>query len=899
MAWYNVVGATTRALFRRRQDELEMDEEMRFHIDMEAAQHERAGLSPAEARRRALRAFGGVERYKEEVRDERGTRPLDDLVQDVRFGWRSLRRRPGFTFVAALTLALGIGATTTLFGVVKAVLLTPLPWAHPERLVEVWSAWKGFDRTWLSYDEWEGYRAEVKAFADVGIFSDGATTLTGGAGESERVRAGFVGENVFRVLGVSPIVGRGFTAEEDRPNGPSVVILGYDVWQHRFGGDPAVVGRQIQVGGQGTTVVGVMPNGFRLPTDYGTAGATRVWFPLQTDAAQNGGTPGPAFNPNGGNHGYYGVARLAPNATVEQANRQMAALLARVEKDGSFQAPPQFRAYAIPMDDQVTGRVKPVLLVVFAAVALVLLIACANVAGLLLVRGEHRRREMALRVALGVATPRLVRLLLTESLVLAGLGGAFGVALAALGTWLVRHSAPAGLARVADARLDVGVLLFAVAAAVCAAALSGVLPALQATRVSPAVELREGGRAATSGAARLRWRQTLVVAEVALAVVLVAGAGLMIRSVANLFAIDSGFRPEGVLTMRLSTPSTWYPDSTRVEAFWSELRRRVSALPQVDAVGAARLLPLATEMGDWGLRVEGYTPPPNEGTPGDWQVVTPGYFQTMGLRLRAGRFFDERDAMNAPLAMIVNRAFARKYFAGREPLGGRVRVGGSPDSLWYTVVGVVDDVHHNALTVDVKPQFYAPLGQFSRAPGNTSRSMTLVVHTRGDPRALANPVRAVVRAIDPRLPISEVRTMDEVLGSSIAEPRFAMGLLVLFGALALTLSAIGIFGIVSQVVAARSYEFGIRAALGAVPRQLVLLGLRAGVAQAAFGLAIGVGLALALTRAMTGFLHGVAPTDPLTLGGVVLVTGAVAVAASVWPARRAARADPASVLHEA
>jgi predicted permease len=316
-------------------------------------------------------------------------------------------------------------------------------------------------------------------------------------------------------------------------------------------------------------------------------------------------------------------------------------------------------------------------------------------------------------------------------------------------------------------------------------------------------------------------------------------------------------------------------------------------------VGAARLLPLATEMGDWGLRVDGYTPPPNEGTPGDWQVVTPGYFEAMGLHLRTGRFLDTRDAMNAPLAMVVNEAFTKKYLAGREPLGVRVRIGGSADSLWYQIVGVVDDVHHNALTTSVKPQFYATLGQFARAPGNTSRNLTLVVHTRRDPAALAQPVRAIVREIDPRLPISEVRTMDEVVGQSIAEPRFAMGLLSLFGVLALTLSAIGIFGIVSQVVAARTYEFGIRAALGAVPQQLVYLSLRAGVLQAGAGLIVGIALALVLTRAMTAFLHGVAPTDPVTLAGVVVVTGAVALAASVWPARRAARADPATVLHEA
>lgn len=372
----------------------------------------------------------------------------------------------------------------------------------------------------------------------------------------------------------------------------------------------------------------------------------------------------------------------------------------------------------------------------------------------------------------------------------------------------------------------------------------------------------------------------------------------MIRSVTNLFAIDAGFRPAGTLTMRLSTPSAWYPDSVRVAAFYDELQRRVAAIPGVEAVGAARLLPLASEMGDWGLQVEGYTPPPNQGTPGDWQVVTPGYFEAMGLQLAAGRFFDERDGMDRPLAMIVNRRFAELYFAGREPLGRRVRIGNNPARPWYTVVGVVEDVRHNALTGEVKAQFYAPLAHFAQSPGNTMRSMSLVVRTREEPTTVIAPVRAAIRGLDPRLPVSEVRTMEQIVGESIAEPRFAMKLLGLFGVLALVLSAIGIFGIVSQVVASRAHEFGIRAALGASPRALVLLSLRAAVAQTAVGLALGVALALVLTRAMTTLLHGVAPTDPLTFVAVVVVTGFVALAASVGPARRAGQADPGAVLHE-
>jgi len=524
------------------------------------------------------------------------------------------------------------------------------------------------------------------------------------------------------------------------------------------------------------------------------------------------------------------------------------------------------------------------------------LIACANVAGLLLVRGESRRRELAVRVALGAGGQRLTRLLLAESGVLAALGGGLGVVLAWLGVKLLRATAPAGLPRVAETSLDWSVLGFAIVTAVIAAVLAGILPALQATHIAPAGELKEGARGATAGRARLRWRQSLVATEIALAVVLVIAAGLMIRSVRNLLSIDAGFRPDGVLTMRISTPSTWYPDSIRVASFWDEVQRRIAAVPGVKRVGAVRLLPLATEMGDWGLRIEGYTPPPGQFSPGDWQIVTPGYIEAMGLHVREGRAFDARDGMDAPLAMIVNRTFTERYLAGRHPLGVHVRIGSSDTTHVYTIVGVVDDVHHNKLVGEVKPEFYATLAQFALAPGNTRRSMSLVIRTDGDPATLAGPVRAAIKQVDPRLPLSEVRTMHDIVNAAIGGPRFAMQALGLFGALALLLSAIGIFGIVSQVVASRSHELGIRAALGATPRELIALSLRTGIRQALVGLAIGIVVAVVLTRTMTSMLQGVTPTDPWTFAGVVLVTGIVALAASVGPARRAGRTDPARVL---
>ncbi|MEO7965335.1 MAG: ABC transporter permease, partial [Gemmatimonadaceae bacterium] len=569
MSWFDALRTTVGARLGRGRVEREMNEEMSFHVEMETRRNVERGMSLIEARRIALRDFGGVERLKEEVRDERDARPLEQLVQDARYAARTLRRRPAFTAVATLTLALGIGATTALFGVVKAVLLTPLPYDRPASLVMVWSAWKGFNQTWLSYDEYEGWKDGIKAFSDVAIYTDDAVNLTEG-NEPERLRAGSVTRQTFDVLGVRPEIGRGFTTEEDRPNGPNVVILGHDIWQRRFGADPAIIGRTVEINGAAAQVVGVMPAGFRLPLDFGADGATQIWRPLATDAQSEGAVPGPIFQRGGGSHGFYGIARLTTGATARDANRQLDGMVKQLKADGYISKENGFHAFAVPMETQVTGQVRPALLIVFGAVAFVLLIACANVAGLLLVRGEGRRRELALRVALGAGGSRLTRQLLTETLVLTSIGAGLGIALAALAVRLIRVAAPATFPRIAETRLDPAVLGFAVAIALTAALLTGILPALQAMRLAPGAELKEGGRSATAGAARLRWRQALVAIEVALAVVLVVGAGLMIRSVRNLFAIDTGFRTDGVLTMRLSTPSTWYPDSVKVTVFHDE-----------------------------------------------------------------------------------------------------------------------------------------------------------------------------------------------------------------------------------------------------------------------------------------------------------------------------------------
>ena len=872
-----------------------MDDEMRLHIELEAEDLARShGLAADEARRRAYVAFGGVERFKEEGRDVRGTRWLEDFTGDLRYGARGLRRAPGFALAAALTLALGIGVTTALFSVVEAVLLQPLPFGDPTRTVLLWSSWKDFPKTWVSYDEYELYRDESRTFDGMALFSDYPATVTG-SGEPERVRASQVTHGILRVLGVAPALGRGFLPEEDVPNGPRVAMLGHELWQRRFAGDPSAVGRMIEIGAQPFQIVGILPAGFRLPLDYGAGGVTQILTPLAPQADQLGGIEGPPVSSNGGSHGFYAVAHLAPGATPDAASRALRAITDRLTAEGIYPESWHFQAIVTPLREEISGAMRPVLLVLLGAVTLVLLIACANVAGLLLVRGDRRRRETTLRAVLGAGRVRLARQFLTEGLTLALTGGALGIAVAWLGVTATRAWAPASLPLVREVSLNARVLGFALVTTLATVAAFALAPALTATRVRLTDAMKDGGRGSTAGRTRLRARQLLVTGEIALAVALIIGGGLMIRTVQRILAIDPGFRSEGVLTMELSLPSVRYPRDAQVTAFFAELRRRVAALPGVKAVGAARQLPLAKEIGDWGMVVDGYTPPPNEGAPGDWQVVTPGYFEAMGMRLVSGRFFDQRDDPQGAPSIIVSRQLVEKYFGGRDALGGRIKIGGR-QSPWFTVVGVVEDVGHNSLTATRKPTFYAPHAQFFLSTGFTPRTMTLAVESSGDASSLARAVRAQARALDPQIPIADVRSMDDIVRASVAPQRFGMMLLAAFGGLALVLAMVGVYGVVAQVVSARMQEFGVRSALGATPGSLVRMSLANGARHAAAGLVIGALVALGGTRLLSGMLYGVAPTDPLTFAAAMLATGVAALAACWIPARRAGRADPAAAL---
>jgi putative ABC transport system permease protein len=886
----------TTALFRRASRERDMAEEMHLHIVMEAAELARTrGLSETDALRKARLAFGSAERFKEEGRDARGMRWLEDLASDARYAVRSLLRAPGFAIAAALTLALGIGATTALFSVVHAALLEPLPFGDPAHTAVVWSGNFKNAGSWMSYDEYELLTYMPHVFDRVGVYEIETKSVTG-AGDPERVHAAQISQSTLGVLGVSPVLGRDFLPQEDVPGANDVAIIGFSFWQRHFGGDPAAVGSRIEVAGRQKLVIGVMPASFRMPLDYDEKGATELLTPLAATDSGYGAIPGPAVAPGGGSHGLYAVAHLARGVSVAQANNELEKVTDRLIAEGVYTGPTRFTMTAVPLREQISGSLRLALLLLLGAVALVLVIACANVAGLLFVRGERRRRETALRAVLGAARPRLARQFLTEGLVIALVGGTMGLLVAWLGVAATRAWAPRSLGLVSGVSLSEGVLAFALVTTLGTVLLFALAPTLAATRVTAAESLKDGARGATVSRARLHARQMMVIGEIALSVVLMVAGGLMIRTVQRIMSIDPGFRSEGVLTMELSVPPSRYATDARISGFFDELRRRAEGLPGVQHAGVARLLPLAAPIGNWGLRIPGYTPPPGENTPGDWQIVSPGYFETMGLHLVRGRVFDERDHDGGPVVFVISQRMADKYFAGRDPIGASMRLS-SDSAQMGTVIGIVRDVEHNGLTSITDPTFYAVHSQFHQSARFTPRTMNLVVRTSGEPLALARAVREQVRALDPEIPVAHVRTMDDIVRNSIAKQRFSMLLLGAFGALALSLAIVGIYGVVAQLVAARKQEFGVRAALGASPTALVRLSLWDGLREIAAGLSIGAVAALMLTRLMQGMLYGVSTSDPATFALALLITGAIALAASYLPARRAGQVDPASALN--
>jgi putative ABC transport system permease protein len=818
---------------------------------------------------------------------------MDSLFQDLRFGARTLRRNAGFATVAVLTLALGIGANAAIFSVVDAVLLRPLPWADPDRAVVIWSRWNAFDKTWVADGEVNDYRRENRTMTEIAAWDVTEVNLTGN-GDPERVRGDDVTANTFSALGVTPMFGRVFTEAEDRPNGPNAVILSAGLWQRRYGGDPSIVGRTIQIDGQSHEVVGVMPPEFKLPTDFRSAAPTALWLPSHWDASST----------DHGSHGFYAVGRLKPGVTLAQAQDDFHRIVSGWIAKGLY--PPQmgFDNVLVSAHDEVVGAVRRPIWLLFGAVGFLLLIACANVANLLLARAEARQREIAVRSALGAGAWRIVRQLVTESLLLASVSAAAGLLLAGAGVRVLAWWNPSSLPRVAGVSVDARVLAFTVLVALVTTVVFSVAPAARLLRVGLTEGMKDGSANATTGGGRRQFRDALVVAEMALAVVLLTGAGLMLRTLWSLQHIDLGFRPAGVLTMRVSLPPTSYKAAEDVVGFYMRLNDGVRAIPGVVAAGAARALPLGSTIGDWGAVVDGYTPPPGASAKGDWEIVTDGYIEAMGERILRGRSFTAADGADSRLVGLINEEMARRYWKGRDPLGGRFRISRRQPLPWITVVGIVKDVQHNGVTVPTKEKFYIAQSQWSRAalqidggaPVNAIRSMTLVVKSATDPSALTSSVRDIVRRLDSNLPVADVRTMNDVVGAALSTPRFTSVLLSIVAALALTLSAIGTYGVLSYVVSRRTREIGIRVAIGAGRWQVLRMVMIGGVSLALAGIGAGLVMAIGVTRLLRGLLHGVTPLDPATFVTVGAGLTAVAALASLVPAWRATRVNPVVAL---
>ena len=891
--WMKRLAFRLRSLVNRQTIEREINEELRFHLDMEAAHRQQHGLDRNAARTSAARVFGGMERTKDDLRDARGGNGIDNAMKDLRYAVRALRRNPGFTAVAVLTLALGIGANTALFSVVNGVLLRPLPYTDPSRLVAIRNTWDGNNDPLtasgsISPAEYFDYLDRLQTFESFGVYAPATVSVTGD-GEPEQLPAVVMTASVFPALGVAPALGRVFSESEDVP-GVNVVVLGYGLWQRRFGGARDVVGRRILLNGAAHTVVGVTPPGFRVPDQLSATNPAQLFIPigLSRDSVRIRGS-----------HFLSGVARLRPRLTTERGSADVAGVARRfpVEYPNDYPAKMNFAAGAVPLLDSVVGQVRPTLLVLLGAVGFVLLIACANVASLLLSRTEGRRREMAVRTALGAGKGRLMRQMLVESVVLALAGGLVGVVLATALTRLLVSLRPQNIPRLDAIGVDLRVLAFALGASTVVGVLFGLLPALQATRLDVQSMLRQGGRG-VAGGGRQGARRALVVGEVAIALVLLVGAGLMTRSFVRLLSVDPGYRVDHVLTVPIALPGSRYPENERVISFYQELSRRVASVPGVVSVGAVAGVPLVSDRGDLSMDIEGRPVAPGESKRrADWQVVTAGYFKAIGMRLIRGRGIEDTDLESTPGVVVINETLAKRYWPDDDPIGKRFKLGGGAGPGMVTVVGIVADVKQLSLAATSEREMYLAHTQFRFwGGGSILRSLSLVLRTTGEPTALIRSVRSEVATLDSQLPLGQFRTMEEVRGESVSQPRFLMFLFSAFSVVALSIAVIGIYGVIAYSVAQRRKEIGIRIALGARPSTVAGMVVRQGMALTALGIAAGLALALLLTRFLASFLFSVTPTDPLTLGLVVAALAASALAATYIPAVRATRTDPVEVL---
>jgi putative ABC transport system permease protein len=816
---------------------------------------------------------------------------MDRLSRDLRHAFARLVRDRGFAAVTIVTLALGIGANTAVFSLVKATLLTPLPYGDGERLALIWGPDRG-EATHLSLQEVVGYGREAQSFADVAGYQEYDASFTGGQ-EPELVRAGSATPNLFDVTRTPAMLGRAFNASDTSAGTSDVLVISHGLWQRRFGSDLNIVGQQVYVNGRARTVIGVMPPSFKLPNDFSSLRPTEAWVPEVVNLTNLGAW---------GNRSYSGLARLK-DGVIERiasselpviAERWVAAGYVRRAADGTLGG---LARRVIPAQEFVSGGMRTTLLILFGSVGFVLLIACANVANLQLARADVRRREVAVRAALGADRGHIIRQLLTESVMLAVAGAAAGLAVAWAGLQIVITLRPANLPRIDETSLDITVLGFTALLAIVTGVLFGLLPALQLSRPDVTAILKDGGRSGTAGRSRQLARHALVVLQLASSVVLALAAGLLIRSLVELNRIDLGFNPADVLTAQVQVPAADYPQPADVVRFHRQVNEQVSQIPGVRAAGSVRVLPLARTIGDWSIKIEGRPYVPEDNPNADYQAVTPGYFEAMGLKLIRGRFLTAADREDAMPVVVINDTMAARYWPGEDPLGRQFMMG-TDDKPWLTIVGIVATVRHNAVVEEPRNEMYIAHAQLPGHIRSAPRGMTLVIKTDGNPLAISGAVRDAVRAIDRNLPISDIRTMESVTATALAQPRFVTFLLAVFAATALALASIGIYGTISLLVSERTQEMGIRLALGADRTTILKLILGQGLMLTTIGLAAGVGGAMMLTRALSGLVYGVGVLDPLTFVAVPAVLCAIALLACFFPARRAAAVDPITTLRQ-
>jgi putative ABC transport system permease protein len=809
---------------------------------------------------------------------------MDVLLQDIRYAVRMMARNPGFAAVAVLTLALGIGANTAIFSVINSVLLKPLPYPHSQGLVKVWTHFAGIglpnDQNWISPPEFRDLREQGRSFSAVALINPGTYSL-GVSGNPQSITGSVVSPSLFTILGVSPRLGRTFSSEEAEQGHDRVVILGHSLWQRAFGADPQIVGKELTIDGRNCTVIGVMPQGFDYPAP------SELWTPqvfLPSDFVPD----------NRGNHGYEVLARLKPGLSLEQARADMAALTKSIVEQNREYPYERFGFAVIlkPLLEETVGDIKASLWILMGAVGLVLLLVCANVAGLLLVRSTARQKEIAIRMALGAKSRRLVQQLLTESVLLSVIGGLLGLVLTPVFLKVIVTMSSSALPRVSSAGIDGWALLFVFVVAVGTGILFGLAPALEVSRGMQYEILKEGGRTGSEGRTSHRLRRIFVAAEAALAVLLLAGSGLLLRSFVKLLEVDPGFRPDHTLTLQVSLPTEKYGKPEQSRAFFYELVSRLQRLPGVQAVGAVSLLPLSGLSNSGTTTVDSRAVPPQEASPeADWRVVTPGFFEALGIQLVAGRYFEDRDSETAAPVSIIDESMAHTYWPNEDPIGRRIKRGGAQSNTsWMTIVGVVRHVRYRTLEARSRVQLYWPEAQ------NPTNSMGLAVRTIGDPMSLAPTVEKSVLSLDPQQPVDHVLTMQVLMADSLARRRLTLTLLAVFAAGAMLLAALGIYGVTAYMVTQRHQEIGLRMALGASRGDVLGMVVQQGMSLMLAGLGTGLALSLGVTWLLSSLLFSVRPYDPVSLAAAGVALALVALIACGLPAWRATRVDPMVAL---